>query len=323
MLALRLNMWQARTLALCALACAAPLPALAARSSDDSRVYRSEFAPATEDFDSAPGGYPAASSVSRSIEQVIVPSPEPAPETAPDPLVESPPVFEGDVVITDDQPQGFWRYVPEGMIPVIGPRTPASRRYRPIGQPLIGTSWLDNPLSLSLFAGGAEGTPLVRDQIIQDNIGVFAGFGGGIDYDYYWGIEKRLNYASLQIANVDHTQKRVAEAFYGEYRLMYYPLGDTRWRPFVFTGPGLVDFFYRDNSGDSLHRTQFMIPFGLGLKYMWTPHWVTRVEILDDYSIGTWGMSSMHNVSINFGLEARFGMQYHWWHLFQKHVMKR
>ena len=87
----------------------------------------------------------------------------------------------------------------------------------------------------------------------------------------------------------------------------YYPLGDMRRRPYLFFGPGVADFFYTNEQGQGLHRDQFLVAYGLGLKYLWTINIAGRIEILDDYTIGTWSMSSMHNVSINAGLEMRFG----------------
>ncbi len=101
---------------------------------------------------------------------------------------------------------------------------------------------------------------------------------------------------------------------FGEYRVNYYPLGDTRWRPYIFFGPGVADFFYTNEQGQSLHRDQFLLAYGLAPYPVWTPIVAGRIEILDDYTIGTWSMSSMHNVSINAGLEMRFGEGTRWWH---------
>jgi hypothetical protein len=277
---------------------------------------------AAEDFDDDQRNDPV---VTLTRERIFVPSPEPGDQT----IVESPEtpppqLFCGQaanqtVIADDERPcTNFCRFLPEGMVPWIGPRTPASRRYRCIGQPLIDSSWRERPVMLAFVLGGAEGSPFEKGHVIQDAPGLFIGFAGGWDYDYYWGIEKRFNYADVQIANANHTDHRSSQAFYGEYRLNWYPLGDTRWRPVVFSGPGLVDYFYRDDTGTAIHRTEFLVCYGLGLKYLWSPKTALRIEILDDYTVGNWNMSPMHNVAINAGFEMRFGEGWHWWHLYTK-----
>ena len=297
-----------------ALACSMAGAQAAAQTSafDDSRPVRllqPESAPQPlADFDVGPGGYPAAESLAAPPGQPMLPSPEPAIGTGYGPDDLPPELFGQPVTITDEQePHGFWRFLPEGMVPWIGPRTPPSRRARTIGQPLIGTSWRERPVSFGFVMGGLEGTSLESGHVQQDGPGFLLGVDAGWDYDYYWGIEKRLNYAALQISDPDGQHHRGATALFGEYRINYYPLGDTRWRPYIFFGPGVADFFYTNQQGESLHRDQFLLAYGLGLKYLWTLNVAGRIEILDDYTIGTWSMSSMHNVSINAGLEMRFG----------------
>jgi hypothetical protein len=321
MLPLRAKVWSLLlTLAFCTAGSWAAAQTPGAGEQRSVKLLEPEFAPTPlVDFDAGPGGYPGAERLATPPGSPTLPSPEPGLNTAfgPDELPAE--LFAPAVVITDEPgPQGCWRFLPEGMVPWIGPRTPPSRRARMIGQPLIGTSWRDRPVSFGFVAGALEGTSLESGRVAQAGPGFLFGVDAGWDYDYYWGIEKRLNYAALQISDPDGQHHRGATALFGEYRINYYPLGDTRWRPYLFAGPGVADFFYTNEQGQGLHRDQFLLAYGVGLKYLWTPSVAGRIEILDDYTIGTWSMSSMHNVSINAGLEMRFGEGTRWWHLFTR-----
>ena len=135
------------------------------------------------------------------------------------------------------------------MIPYVGPRTPDSEKDRGIGLPLEGKGWRSQPFSISAFAGAADGGALVPGHVKQQP-SFYGGINLGWDYDHYWGIEKRLGFGDLSLINEKHESiPNAGASITGEYRLMCYPLGDTRWRPFVTAGVGWSDFYFNNDLG--------------------------------------------------------------------------
>ena len=48
-------------------------------------------------------------------------------------------------------------------------------------------------------------------------------------------------------------------------------------------------------------------PFGVGFKYSFRRWLAARVEFIDQFSWGGHGVATQHNLTLNFGLEYRFG----------------
>ncbi|HEY2894537.1 MAG TPA: hypothetical protein VGJ16_10005 [Pirellulales bacterium] len=217
-------------------------------------------------------------------------------------------------VLPDMEAKKTW--VPQGVIPYIGPRTPDSQKDRGIGRPLEDNGWRTNPFSISGFSGVTAGGALVPGHVNQQ-ASYYGGLNIGWDYDHFWGIEKRLGFGALSLTDgshhaIDGNNLSVT----GEYRLMYYPLGDARWRPFLTTGLGWSDFYFNDDRGDKRLDTVGMVPFGLGIKYLQHEHLALRVDLIDELTFGTGALSTFHYVALTAGLEVRYGRRlFKWpWH---------
>jgi hypothetical protein len=188
-------------------------------------------------------------------------------------------------------------------------RPDAYGRHRGEGEPLVNASWLNRPYFAGFFLGGLEGDTLIAGEIDQ-SIGFFYGFRLGWDYDLYWGLETRLGFSELGLDFVnDPTIVGLStDIVIWDTSLVYYPWGDSRWRPFASLGIGLVDFDYLDE--DALRRSDAVvgIPLGFGLKYRHSD-WITmRFEFMDNIALGERAdYETMNNLSLTGGLEFRFG----------------
>ncbi len=201
------------------------------------------------------------------------------------------------------------RYFPRGMIPYVGARTPDDQKHRGLGIPLIGRGWRSQPFSISAFAGATDGDAFIRHRVHQQP-SFYGGVNFGWDYDHYWGIEKRLGFGALNLT--DGNYRSIADtgaSITGEYRLMYYPLGDAKWRPFITAGVGWSDFYYQDDVGKTHLDTVGMIPFGGGLKYLYTERIALRIDLIDEFTFGTGALSDFHYVALTAGVEFRYGQR--------------
>ena len=200
----------------------------------------------------------------------------------------------------------IWRWVPQGMIP-FGPRTPDSQKDLDIGQPLVGNGWRSQPFSITAFSGFTDGGALIPGHLNQQP-SFYGGLNFGWDYDHHWGIEKRLGFGALNLTNGEHQPiPTTGLSVTGEYRLMYYPLGDARWRPFLTAGVGWSDFYFQDDRGANHLDTVGMIPFGAGLKYLWSERLAVRVDLIDEMTFGGGVLSDFHYAALTVGLEFRYG----------------
>jgi hypothetical protein len=213
------------------------------------------------------------------------------------------------VVIAPERRRHKWAFWPDlglGIVPVIGSRSAPFNRLSRWGQPLEGISWLDHPLSLGLGFGGVEGTSPIRRHVDQQ-WGFLASVNYGWDYDHRWGIEKRGAYIGFAAKHADrHSGPALVHAYLGEYRLMHYPLGNTRWRPYAMIALGVAEMGLQATNGRTIQDSLFVIPFGAGLKYMHSPRWASRIEIVDDLMLGAESGEPTHNISIMAGIEIRF-----------------
>ena len=193
------------------------------------------------------------------------------------------------------------------MIPHFDPRTKADRATLGDGEPLLGRGWRNQPFSITTFAGATAGGPLISGHVNQQP-SFYGGLNFGWDYDDRWGVEKRLGFGAMDLTDGDHRSiSKTGLSVTGEYRLMYYPLGDTRWRPFVTAGLGWSDFYFNDDRGASHLDTTVMIPFGLGVKYLYTERIAAHVDMIDEVNFGTGPLSTFHYVALTAGVEFRYG----------------
>jgi len=180
-------------------------------------------------------------------------------------------------------------------------------RHTGLGEPLIGTSWRNRPYYFGLFVGGIFNDDLVDQEVLQNNA-VFLGMRLGWDFDHYWALEGRYAFAraeALTGAGVPIAES--ARDYYGDVSLLYYPWGDSCWRPYFSMGVGLANFRFVDNNGFFINDSAFGLPIGIGLKN-YTSRWCTlRLDLVDNIAFGTNQVSSMHNFSVMAGVEFRFG----------------
>lgn len=200
------------------------------------------------------------------------------------------------------------RWAPEGVVPYWGRRTPDWRKDWGIGGPLQADGWRSQPFSISGFSGATNGGPLIRGRV-HEVPSFYGGVNFGWDYDHFWGIEKRLGFGALQLTNGRDQRLPTGLSVTGEYRLMYYPLGDTRWRPFLTTGIGWSDFYFRDDVNHQHLDTLFLFPFGVGLKYRIRDRLALRIDLIDELTLGSHLTSTFHYVALTAGLEFRYGQR--------------
>jgi hypothetical protein len=174
-------------------------------------------------------------------------------------------------------------------------------------EPLVGASWCNEPYHIDWFLGVIRGTEIIRDHVDQ-NVGVVGGFRLGWDYDVYWGLETRLGFSSLEDQPEDAPLAGGADkVILWDSSLVYYPWGDSRWRPYLSFGFGLTEFQFTDDLGNQIHRELLEMPLGLGMKYR-LHDWLTlRAEVTDNLAFGSSGLATMNNFSFTTGMEFRFG----------------
>jgi hypothetical protein len=177
---------------------------------------------------------------------------------------------------------------------------------RPRQQPLQTESWLNRPFSASFFLGGVFlDDPLPE---IEGDAGVFYGGRLGWDFAPHFGMEGRMGGGSAGISssifNADLPQ---ANLFYFDVNWLWYPTGDTRWRPYFMAGTGLFNIDFTDIFNHRYHESLFEIPLGVGLKYRYSTRTVMRFEFTDNYGLGSGLLQDQHNLSFTAGLETRFG----------------
>ena len=175
-----------------------------------------------------------------------------------------------------------------------------------LGEPLVGASWLNRPLHVGGFVGGITGDSLTDDLDLEPAF--FGGIRLGCDYDHYWGIESRLAFASVDLEDqtspaVQHT----GDVLLWDASLLYYPWGDSRWRPYLTLGVGLADFSYVNQDDAHQSTTAVGVPWGAGLKYRHSPWLALRLDLLDNVSLESGELHTMQNVSLTGGIEYHFG----------------
>lgn len=180
-------------------------------------------------------------------------------------------------------------------------------RHIGIGQPLIGTSWRNRPLYFGTFVGGVLMDDIVRNRIYQNDT-TFVGARLGYDFDHFWGLEGRWAFARPDLANGSGTPFFPASRDnFADVSLLYYPLGDARWRPYLLAGLGFTTLRFNNDLGQRISEAVVDVPLGFGLKYFYGPWFTLRFDFTDNLALGNARISGMHNVSLMAGAEFRFG----------------
>jgi len=182
-----------------------------------------------------------------------------------------------------------------------------SGRNAGLGVPLVGTSWLNRPYYFGADIGTVWLTRPVNDRMTED-VDTFGDVFGGCDWDYYWGTELAVHRATPELIN-----EQARDADRGDRMmewtacLMYYPWGDSTFRPYWRCGIGATDIDFPTDGGHRRNEELWTIPVGIGLKYP-VRHWLAaRAEFADQLALGNNGVATQHDLTLTFGLEWRFG----------------
>ncbi len=185
------------------------------------------------------------------------------------------------------------------------PNDPA--RSTGIGKPLKGTSWRNRPFHVGWMVGTLIGDSLV-DGAVDQKTDIIGAYRLGWDFDHYWGTELRYAFAKPSLIDVQGGMPmRVATDQFVDLSLLYYPWGDAEWRPFAGVGLGVANFRFTDANQTAIDDLAVTIPISLGVKHYYRPWLALRTTVTDNFSIGTQGVDSMHNLSATVGVEVHFG----------------
>ncbi|MGE0756237.1 MAG: outer membrane protein [Pirellulaceae bacterium] len=179
-------------------------------------------------------------------------------------------------------------------------------RHLGLGDPLIGTSWLNRPLYAGWLAGEMFGGELGSG--LEQQASLFGGYRIGWDFDYYWGVEGRWAFTHADLLDpADATWRGALRRSYYDLHLVYYPWGDSRWRPYAALGMGAATSDFQLPDGTSVGQTHFGLPWSLGVKYYWK-NWLTlRLNFSDNLAFGHGPVHTMHQVSLTGDMEVRWG----------------
>ena len=194
------------------------------------------------------------------------------------------------------------------------------QRHRDIGGPLTRQSWRYRPFGLGLFVGYINGGTLINDWLGSTD-GTLGGFRLGWDPGYYWGCEFRYAASSMGTWDSLLAQETLTSSggTYGLHRdvdltlwdfsVLYYPWGDTTWRPYALAGLGSARMSFEDCMSEQWSQQVFAMPLALGLKYRYNSRLAFRFEAADNIVFATGQADTVHHFSFTGGLEIRFGGQ--------------
>ena len=95
------------------------------------------------------------------------------------------------------------------------------------------------------FIGERFGGTLARDAF-ELSPSLFSGVWLGYDLSHYWGSEIRLglNYGDITYLPSGDADTNARNPLV-DFSLLYYPWGDSRWRPYGAFGPGRRRFLFQ------------------------------------------------------------------------------
>lgn len=181
---------------------------------------------------------------------------------------------------------------------------PYDRRYVGPGEPLLSGSWLNRPYSFGVLFGLIAGDEVLPGNVDQGT-DLIGGYRLGWDLNHFWGIETRLAFAALDLDNeIGNNDLGTGDALFWDVDALYYPWGDSRWRPYFSMGLGLANFKFTDPAGKLHRQDRLGLPIGIGIKHRFRPWFVLRADLTDNIGLGS---GTLHNVSFIFSTEIRFG----------------
>ncbi|HEX3599134.1 MAG TPA: hypothetical protein VHU84_03270 [Lacipirellulaceae bacterium] len=183
----------------------------------------------------------------------------------------------------------------------------ADGRNAGMGVPLVGTSWMNRPY----YFGVDLGTVWVLDRVQSDvtrDVDMYGGIFAGCDWDYYWGSELDIQRATPELIN-----EKVPDASRGDRmmiwsaNMMYYPWGDSLYRPYWRLGVGSMNIDYPTDAGTRRDEELWNFPIAIGIKYPVRRWLALRAELADQIGLGNSGVATQHDLTLTFALEWRFG----------------
>jgi hypothetical protein len=198
---------------------------------------------------------------------------------------------------------------------LIGPTPPPSSfwerwRHQRLERRQRPSSWFRYPFYFEKFTSVIRTDEPIHNQIHNGRGNLF-GARLGWDFAPRWGIEARLGYLRSTMKDAAHPLPPPHENFlFCDTTALFYLTGDTRWRPFVEVGFGLVQVGFIDDQSVRWNQTLLTAPFGTGLKFRISDHNALRFEVLDNMVFGNGhGGNSRptHDLAVSFAFERRFG----------------
>jgi len=208
----------------------------------------------------------------------------------------------GQGIGPESEAGGTYHFLPRSWDELVN----GSVRYKGPGVPLLRESWNYRPWHVDWFMGVMWGDTMPKYEAERGG-GAFGGFRLGEDWGNYLGWETRFAFASLDMNNfasdywLDDT-----EDFYWDTSVVYYPWGDSLWRPYFSIGLGLARFQFYKYEGARADETSFSLPLGVGLKYRYASWLAFRLDFTDNASFAG-GLNWMNSYSLTAGMEFHFG----------------
>lgn len=209
----------------------------------------------------------------------------------------------------------------------LSPLNTPSGPHRGVGMPLEGRSWLDRPWYFGLSVGTIWGSELVSNMIKQEDGGAVA-LLLGYNFNEYWGLESRLQYASIDIRETSNG-KAVFESWYRvlypdtnyvpplttrsnelttfDFSVHYYPLGNAKFRPYFKYGLGFTRSSFVDTFGQKRREDSVAMPFGVGVRYWWNERIAIQADLIDNVVFSTGIAKTQNNLALSIGFTYSFG----------------
>lgn len=176
-----------------------------------------------------------------------------------------------------------------------------------LGVPLVGTSWLNRPYYAGIELGPVWVTKAPQPHVSQD-LDLLGGVYLGDDWDYYWGGELAAQRATPELINsLQPAADRGDRLGIWTASLLYYPWGDSLYRPYWRCGIGAMEIDWPTDDGHRRDEALWAIPLGVGIKYPFRRWLAVRAEFGDTIGLGNSGVATQHDLAITFALEWRFG----------------
>lgn len=176
-----------------------------------------------------------------------------------------------------------------------------------MGVPLVGTSWLNRPYYAGIELGPVWITDPPQADISHD-VDLLGGLYIGDDWDYYWGTELAVERATPELTNSKKPHaERGDRMMIWTANMLYYPWGDSLYRPYWRCGVGAMEIDYVKDDGNRHDEALWAFPVGVGIKYPFRRWLAVRAEVGDTIGVGNSGVAAQHDWSLSFALEWRFG----------------